>query len=104
MRLPTYGGLFPWEFEKQGRELNVRVDGHLVFNNLSLRINSALDGLGLTYVPEDQVSEHIATGRLVRVLADWCEPFAGYHLYYPSRRQSSPALSALVGHLRYRAI
>ena len=102
MRLPTYGGLFPWEFEKDGRELNVRVDGQLVYNNLTLRINSALDGLGLAYVPEDQVLGHIADGRLIRVLEDWCEPFTGYHLYYPSRRQPSPAFSAMVSALRYR--
>ncbi len=102
MRLPTYGGLFPWEFEKDGRELNVRVDGQLVYNNLTLRINSALDGLGLAYVPEDQVLRHIANGRLLRVLEDWCEPFTGYHLYYPSRRQPSPAFSAMVAALRYR--
>jgi DNA-binding transcriptional LysR family regulator len=104
MRLPTYGGLFPWEFEKEGREINVRVDGQLVFNNLALRINSALDGLGLAYVPEDQVLDLIKAGRLVRVLQDWSEPFTGYHLYYPSRRQSSPAMSALVTALRYRTV
>lgn len=102
MRLPTYGGLFPWEFEKEGRELNVRVNGQLVYNNLTLRINSALDGLGLAYVPEDQVLQHIQTGRLVRVLEDWCAPFAGYHLYYPNRRHAASALSALVSALRYR--
>jgi DNA-binding transcriptional LysR family regulator len=103
VRLPTYGGLFPWEFEKDGRELNVRVDGHLVFNNLALRIDSALAGLGLAYVPEDRVSAHIESGRLVRVLEDWCAPFSGYHLYYPSRKHTSPALSALTSALRYRA-
>ena len=102
MRLPTYGGLFPWEFEKDGRELNVRVVGQLVYNNLTLRINSALDGLGLAYVPEDQVLSLIGSGRLVRVLEDWSEPFTGYHLYYPTRRQPSPAFSALVTALRYR--
>lgn len=103
MRMPTYGGLFPWEFEKNGRELNVRVDGQLVFNNLALRINAALAGQGLAYVPEDQVVHLIEAGQLVRVLEDWCEPFTGYHLYYPSRRDSSPALSALVATLRYKA-
>ena len=103
MRLPTYGGLFPWEFEKDGRELNVRVDGQLVYNNLTLRVNSALDGLGLAYLPEDQVRSHVKAGRLVQVLADWCEPFPGYHLYYPSRRQPSPAFAALTAALRYRA-
>lgn len=103
MRMPTYGGLFAWEFEKDGRELKVRVDGQLVFNSLALRINAALDGQGLAYMPEDQALPHVEAGRLVRVLEDWCEPFTGYHLYYPSRRHTSPALSALVNALRYRA-
>jgi DNA-binding transcriptional LysR family regulator len=101
-RLPTYGGLYPWEFEKDGRELKVRVEGQLIFNDMALRLNSALSGLGLTYMPEDVVHEHVAAGRLIRVLADWCEPFPGYHLYYPSRRHSSPALAVLVEGLRYR--
>ncbi|MFA1626406.1 LysR family transcriptional regulator [Rhizobium mongolense] len=101
-RLPTYGGLFPWEFEKGGRELKVRVEGQLVFNNMALRLKSALAGLGLGYVPEDEVLEHIAEGRLIRVLEDWCEPFPGYHLYYPSRRHSSPAFALLLEALRYR--
>jgi DNA-binding transcriptional LysR family regulator len=101
-RLPTYGGLFPWEFEKNGRELKVRVEGQLVFNNIALRLSSALAGLGLAYLPEDQVLEHIAESRLIRVLEDWCEPFPGYHLYYPSRRHSSPAFALLVEALRYR--
>ncbi|MEK1887010.1 MAG: LysR family transcriptional regulator [Phyllobacterium sp.] len=102
MRLPTYGGLFPWGLEKDGREVKVRGDGQLVFNNLGLRLNSALDGLGITYVPEDQVLPHIAAGHLIRVLEDWCPYFPGYHLYYPSRRHSSPALALLVEILRYR--
>ncbi|MCR6659585.1 MAG: LysR family transcriptional regulator [Asticcacaulis sp.] len=104
MRFPTYGGLFSWEFEKEGRELNVRVDGQLVYNNLSLRINSALNGLGLAYVPEDQILSHVKGGRLIRVLEDWCAPFAGYHLYYPSRRQTAPALSVLIAALRYKRV
>ncbi|WP_371418985.1 LysR family transcriptional regulator [Labrys sp. KNU-23] len=102
MRLPTYGGLFAWEFEKEGRELKVRVEGPLVFNNLALRLKGALGGLGLAYVPEDSVQDLIAQGRLMRVLGDWCAPFAGYHLYYPSRRQASPAFAVLVEALRYR--
>jgi DNA-binding transcriptional LysR family regulator len=102
IRLPTYGGLFPWEFEKDGRELKVRVDGQLVFNNIALRLNSALSGSGLAYMPEDQALGHIAEGRLIRVLEDWCEPFAGYHLYYPSRRHSSAAFALFVEALRYR--
>ena len=91
-RLPTYGGLFPWGLEKDGHEVKVRGEGQLVFNNLAMRVQSALDGLGLAYLPEDQVLPHVREGRLVRVLEDWCPPFPGYHLYYPSRRQSSPAL------------
>jgi DNA-binding transcriptional LysR family regulator len=102
MRLPTYGGLFPWDFEKDGREVKVRGEGQLVFNNLSLRLSSALEGLGLAYMPEDQVLAHISAGRLIRVLEDWCPPFPGYHLYYASRRRSSPALALLVDILRYR--
>ncbi len=102
LRLPTYGGLYAWEFEKSGRVLKVRVEGQLVFNNITLRLNAALTGSGLAYLPEDQVQVHIAEGRLVRVLADWCAPFPGYHLYYPSRRQSSPAFALLVDALRYR--
>jgi DNA-binding transcriptional LysR family regulator len=102
LRLPTYGGLYAWEFEKDGRELKVRVEGQLVFNTLALRLNAALAGLGLAYMPEDAVRAHLADGRLVRVLADWCPPFPGYHLYYPSRRQSSAAFAVLVDALRYR--
>jgi DNA-binding transcriptional LysR family regulator len=102
LRLPTYGGLYAWEFEKRGRELKVRVEGQLVFNNLALRLNAALAGLGLAYLPEDQVQTHLADGRLIRVLADWCPPFSGYHLYYPSRRQPTPAFAVLVDALRYR--
>jgi len=103
LRLPTYGGLFPWEFEKRGRELKVRVEGPLVFNNIAMRLHAALAGLGLAYLPEDRVLPHVAAGRLVRVLDDWCLPFSGYHLYYPSRRQPAPAFAVLVEALRYRA-
>ena len=102
LRLPTYGGLFVWEFEKTGRELRVRVEGQLVFNNAALRLESALNGLGIAYMPEDQALEHIVQGRLVRVLEDWCPSFAGYHLYYPSRRHASPAFGVLVDALRFR--
>jgi DNA-binding transcriptional LysR family regulator len=101
-RLPTYGNLFAWGLEKGGRKVKTRVEGQLVFNNLALRINSALQGLGLVYIPEDQVLAHIAEGRLIRVLEDWCPRFPGYHLYYPSRRHSPPAFSLLVDALRYR--
>lgn len=102
LRMPTYGGLYVWEFEKNGRELNVRVDGQLVFNNMALRMNAALAGLGLAYLAEDQVRPHVAKGKLVRVLTDWSPPFSGYHLYYPSRRQPTPAFALLVDALRYR--
>ena len=102
MRLPTYGGIYAWEFEKNGQELKVRVEGQLVFNTLALRLEAALQGLGLAYLPEDVVQPHITSGHLVQVLADWCEPFTGYHLYYPSRRQASPAFSLLREALRYR--
>jgi DNA-binding transcriptional LysR family regulator len=81
----------------------VRVDGRLVFNNIALRLNAALAGLGLTYLPEDQAEAHLVAGRLVRVLADWCPPFPGYHLYYPSRRQAAPAFALLVEALRIRS-
>jgi DNA-binding transcriptional LysR family regulator len=102
LRLPTYGGLYAWEFERDGRELRVRVEGQLVFNTAALILNAALAGFGLAYLPEDQVRTHLAAGRLVRVLADWCPPFSGYHLYYPSRRQPTPAFAVLVDALRYR--
>jgi DNA-binding transcriptional LysR family regulator len=102
IRLPTYGSIYAWEFEKRGRALKVRVEGQLVFNNIALRVNAALAGLGLAYLSEDQVQEHVAEGRLVRVLGDWCPPFSGYHLYYPSRRQAAPAFALLIEALRYR--
>lgn len=101
LRLPTYGGLYAWEFEKDGREVKVRVEGRLVFNNIALRMNAALAGLGLAYLPDDQALAQIAAGRLVRVLGDWCPPFPGYHLYYPSRRQASSAFAVLLDALRY---
>jgi len=103
IRLPTYGGIYAWEFEKRGRELKVRVEGQLVFNNIALRLNAVLAGRGLAYLPEDQVAPYLADGRLVRVLDDWCAPFPGYHLYYPSRRQPAPAFAVLVEALRYRS-
>jgi DNA-binding transcriptional LysR family regulator len=102
LRLPTYGGIYAWEFEKRGRELKVRTEGPLVFNNLGLRIDAAVAGLGLAYLPEDAVSEHINRGTLVRTLDDWCAPFPGYHIYYPSRRQPTAAFALLVDALRYR--
>jgi DNA-binding transcriptional LysR family regulator len=103
LRLPTHSSIYAWEFEKNGREMKVHVNGQLTFNNLALRIEAALGGCGLAYLPEDQVRAHIAQGRLVRVLAEWCPPYAGYHLYYPSRRQPTPAFSLVVDALRHRA-
>ena len=103
LRLPTHGGLYAWEFEKAGRELRVRVEGQLVFSAAALIVNAALAGFGLAYLPEEQVRTYLADGRLVRLLADWCQPFSGYHLYYPSRRQPTPAFALLVDALRYRA-
>lgn len=103
IRLPTRGGIYAWEFEKRGRALRVRVDGQLVFNNMALRMNAVRAGLGLAYMPEDQVKTDVARGRLIQVLEDWCAPFSGYHLYHPSRRQPAPAFSILVDALRDRA-
>src|SRR6266481_6344871 len=102
LRLPTYGGLYAWEFEKNGRELKVRVEGQLVFNGSAPMLKAALAGFGLAYLPEDLVQADLAKGRLIRVLTDWCPPFSGYHLYYPSRRQPTPAFALLVDALRYR--
>ena len=102
LRLPTHGGLYAWEFERNRRELNVRVEGQLVFNVTPLMLKAALAGFGLAYLPEDQVGAHLTEGRLVRVLGDWCPPFPGYHLYYPSRRQPTPAFAVLVDALRHR--
>ena len=101
-RSPTYGGLFAWEFEKDGRKINVRVEGQLVFNHAALCLRSALSGLGLVYMPEDHALDLIAAGRLIKVLEDWCPTFPGYHLYYPSRRHAPPAFSLLVDVLCYR--
>jgi DNA-binding transcriptional LysR family regulator len=102
LRMPTRGGLYAWEFEKRAREMKVRVEGQLIFNNIALRLNAALAGCGLAYMPEDQVHPYITAGKLIRVLDDWCPPFSGYHLYYPSRRQPTPAFALLVDALRYR--
>jgi DNA-binding transcriptional LysR family regulator len=102
IRLPTYGGLYPWEFEKRGRALKVRVEGPVVFNNIALRLKAVRAGLGLAYLPEDGVNADVAQGRLIRVLEDWCAPFSGYHLYYPSRRQPAQAFALLVDALRYQ--
>src|SRR3954447_4725102 len=102
LRLPVHG-LYAWEFERDGRELRVRVEGQLVFNSTALILHAALAGFGLAYLPEEQVRAQLTEGRLVRVVPDWCPPFPGYHLYYPSRRQHTPAFALLVEALRYRA-
>lgn len=102
LRLPTHGGLYAWEFEKDGQQLQVQVQGQTIFNTTPHMLTAALDGYGLAYVPEDLVQRDIAEGRLIQVLDDWCQPFPGYHLYYPSRRQSSPAFNLVVEALRYR--
>lgn len=101
-RQTTGGGLFAWEFERDGVELEVRVAGPLIFNDGEMLETAALDGLALAYTFESQVAHHIAEGRLVRVLEDWCQPFSGYHLYYPSRRQHTPAFALLLEALRYK--
>jgi DNA-binding transcriptional LysR family regulator len=103
LRLPTYGALYAWEFERDGHELNVRVQGQLVFNSSPPILRAALAGFGMACVPEDMAQEHIAEGRLKRVLVEGCPAFQVYHLYYPSRRQSSPAFALLVDALRYHA-
>jgi len=102
VRLPTHGGLLPWDFKKGTRELNVRVEGQMTFNGFPQVVDAALAGMGLAFVLEDVVAKHLADGRLVRVLNDWCELFSGYHLYYPSRRQPSPAFALVLDALRYR--
>lgn len=102
LRLPTYGGFYPWEFARQGREMHVRVQGQLAFSTVPHIVAAAVDGFGLAFVPEDMVLSHIKAGRLVRVLEDWCPAFPGYHLYYPSRRQHSPAFSLVLEALSYR--
>ena len=101
-RLPSGGGLWAWEFEEKGREIKIRVDGQLIFNNIYNVLDAAIDGFGLAYVPEEIALPHIAKGRLTRVLERWSPYWQGYHLYYPSRRQSSPAFVAVVEALRHR--
>ncbi|MTJ83260.1 MAG: LysR family transcriptional regulator [Telmatospirillum sp.] len=102
IRFPTYGGLDVWEFERRGRKQKIRVDGPLTFNTTTHVAAAAVGGVGIAYLPEDEFSPHIEEGRLIRVLEDWCPSFSGYHLYYPSRRQPSPAFSLVVDALRLR--
>ncbi|WP_069865770.1 LysR family transcriptional regulator [Pseudomonas citronellolis] len=101
MRMQSGGGLYVWEFERQGHTLNVRVDGQLTFNTSPNIVDAALAGLGVAWLPEEEFAPHLEEGRLVRVLEDWCTPFPGYYLYYPSRRQPSPAFSLVVKALRF---
>lgn len=101
-RMLTSGGLYVWDFERRGRKVNVRVDGPLIFNTSPPQVDAGLAGLGVALLPEDEVMAHVSAGRLVRVLEDWCPKFAGYHLYYPSRRQPSPAFSLVLDALRFR--
>jgi DNA-binding transcriptional LysR family regulator len=101
MRMPTLGGLYAWEFSKGGQALRVRVEGQLIFNNLSPRISAAIAGMGLAFVPEDTVEQAVTDGALEKVLEDWCEPFQGYYMYYPSRRQHTAAFAQLIAALRY---
>ncbi|MEX2694574.1 LysR family transcriptional regulator [Rhizobium mongolense] len=103
LRLPTLGGLYAWEFEKDTRPLNVRVDGQFICNDVPMIIDAALSGIGLTCLPDDHLGPLVKEGKLVSVLEDWCPPFPGYHLYYPSRRLASPAFALLVDALRYRS-
>lgn len=100
LRLPTYGGLYQWEFEKDGKSLNVGVTGQFTFNSSTLRLQATLNGVGLSYLPEDMVQEQLKTGELIRVLDDWCQPFDGYYLYYPNRQLTSPAFKIIVDSLR----
>lgn len=100
LRLATQGGRYPWEFEKKSRPLRLRVEGQLIFNTMRPILTAALEGFGIAFVPEDSVTRHVARGRLVQVLDDWCQPVAGFHLYYPSRRQTSPAFKIIVDALR----
>lgn len=101
IRFPTKGGLYVWEFERRSKAHNVRVEGQMIFNTPSPMVEAALAGLGIAFLPEDEFAPHLESGRLQRVLADWCPPFPGYHLYYPSRRQPSPAFTLVLDALRY---
>jgi DNA-binding transcriptional LysR family regulator len=102
LRLPTYGGLWAWDFERDGRELKVRVDGQLTFNSIFQVRDAVIEGYGLAYIPEDLARPYLSKGQLVWVLQEWSPPWTGYHLYYPSRRQSSPAFALIVDALRHR--
>ena len=103
LRLSTSGGLYAWEFEKDGHALRVKVYGQFTFNTIRPMVSAALEGFGIAYVPEDSARPHLDAGKLVPVLDDWCQPFSGFHLYYPSRRQMNPALALVIDLLRYKA-
>jgi DNA-binding transcriptional LysR family regulator len=103
MRFATLGNVYAWEFEKGSRELNVKVEGQLTVNDIAVIRKAALNSVGVAFVPEDIVQSHLDSGELVRVLSEWTPPFPGYYLYYPSRRQHSPAFALLVEALQYRA-
>ncbi|QNH12517.1 LysR family transcriptional regulator [Xanthomonas sp. SI] len=100
IRFPTHGGIYVWEFERRNRQVNVRVEGQVIFSTSPPIVRAALDGLGIAFLPEQEFAPYLEDGRLVRVLEDWCPPFSGYHLYYPSRRQHSPAFSLVLDALR----
>nr|WP_321271015.1 LysR family transcriptional regulator [uncultured Tolumonas sp.] len=102
LRLPTHGGIYAWEFEKGGQILHVQVQGQMIFNQSVHILNAALQGYGIAYLPEEQIKPYVAQGQLIQLLEPWCPTFPGYHLYFPSRRQSSPAFSLVVDTLRYR--
>lgn len=102
MRQESSGGMYAWEFEKEGQALRVRVDGQLTFNNSYAMVDAAISGFGIAYVPESLVTAPLASGELTLVLDDWSPPFDGYFLYYPSRRQNLLAFQIVVDALRYR--
>ena len=102
LRLPTHGGIYAWEFEKGGQILHVQVQGQMIFNQSVHILNAALQGYGIAYLPEEQIEPYVDQGQLIQLLEPWCPTFPGYHLYFPSRRQSSPAFSLVVDTLRYR--
>ncbi len=102
VRLPSHGGLYAWEFEKDGKETRIHTPGQLIFNSIGPMIASCLDGIGIAFMPDFYVADHLASGRLQTVLEDWSQPFSGLHLFYPSRRHASPAFKLLLDALRYR--
>ncbi len=102
LRLPTHGGMYIWDFRKNGEDIKVRAQGRAIFNTIALMREAAIDGLGLAYLPKDMVADKVKSGKLVEVLSDWCPPLSGYHLYYPSRRQQSPAFALAIAALRYK--